>query len=128
VVRAQNTIIARNFDHSSGAKAPDCSGPGTLISGGHNLIGDDLGCTFTAASGDQVGTSGSPINPLLVALANNGGFTKTMALKSGSPAINHGSPLRPGSGGTACAAKDQRGVKRPQGPRCDIGAYERKQS
>jgi hypothetical protein len=27
----------------------------------------------------------------------------------------------------ACAvAKDQRGVKRPQGPACDIGAYERK--
>ena len=33
---------------------------------------------------------------------------------------------KPGSGGRACDRHDQRGVKRPQGPRCDIGAYERK--
>ena len=38
-------------------------------------------------------------------------------LLSGSPAINAGSD-------TACPAIDQRGTARPQGPHCDIGAYE----
>jgi hypothetical protein len=57
-------------------------------------------------------------NPLLGVLANNGGYTKTMALGTGSPAIDAGGANH------ACAVKDQRGVKRPQGPACDIGAYE----
>ncbi len=57
-------------------------------------------------------------DPLLGSLANNGGFTKTMALKPGSPAINSGGQ------NSTCAATDQRGVTRPQGPACDMGAYE----
>ena len=54
---------------------------------------------------------------LIAALTNNGGFTKTMALKPGSPAINRIFCL---SG----VGTDQRGVTRPQGLKCDIGAYE----
>jgi hypothetical protein len=56
-------------------------------------------------------------NPNLGALISNGGFTKMRALQPGSAAIDTGN-------NATCAPKDQRGVKRPQGPRCDMGAYE----
>lgn len=55
-------------------------------------------------------------NPLLGPLANNGGPTLTHALLPGSPAID--------AGGLDCSPTDQRGVPRPQGAACDIGAYE----
>jgi hypothetical protein len=57
-------------------------------------------------------------NPLLGPLQNNGGPTQTHALLAGSPAIDavtSGCPPPP---------TDQRGVLRPQGAACDIGAYE----
>ena len=56
-------------------------------------------------------------DPLLGALANNGGFTQTMALGAGSPAIDAGN-------NATCAATDQRGVSRPHGSACDMGAFE----
>jgi predicted outer membrane repeat protein len=56
-------------------------------------------------------------DPLLQALASNGGFTRTMALGAGSPAIDAGT-------NTGCPGADQRGITRPQGQTCDIGAYE----
>lgn len=56
-------------------------------------------------------------NPLLGPLGNNGGETDTMALLSGSPAINAGDPGQ-------CPATDQRGLPRPQLGGCDIGAFE----
>ncbi len=55
---------------------------------------------------------------MLGPLQNNGGPTQTHALLPGSPAINTGSPDCPPP------ATDQRGVARPQGARCDIGAFE----
>jgi hypothetical protein len=58
-------------------------------------------------------------DPLLYPLADNGGLTKTMALAAGSPAVDYG------GGNHACASTDQRGVTRPQGEHCDIGALER---
>ena len=52
--------------------------------------------------------------------------TETRAPLASSLALDHGSPEAPGEGGgTACAAVDQRGVLRPIGDRCDIGAVER---
>jgi hypothetical protein len=39
-----------------------------------------------------------------------------MALRGHSPAVDAGT--------RKCLGTDQRGVKRPQGPRCDIGAFE----
>lgn len=53
-------------------------------------------------------------------LADNGGPTRTLALKPGSPAINgvvYGAP-------NGCPAKDQRGIERPPEAVCDIGAIE----
>lgn len=57
-------------------------------------------------------------DPKLGPLQNNGGLTKTMALGAGSAAIDAG------GANSTCASKDQRGVTRPQGGKCDIGAYE----
>jgi hypothetical protein len=56
-------------------------------------------------------------DPLLGPLVNNGGFTQTMALSAGSSAIDTGNDA-------TCASTDQRGVARPQGAHCDMGAYE----
>ena len=122
----QNTIVAGNEDASpSGTEHPDCSG--TFTSAGYNLIGIDSGCTLASASGDTSGTAADPLDPMLSPFGQNGGFVPTVPLRQGSPAINRGSPANPGGNDpVACAAKDARGVKRPQGSRCDKGAYERK--
>jgi hypothetical protein len=127
-VQIQNSIIAGNFDTpgnaGGGTKNPDCSG--TFSSQGYNLIGRNDGCGgfVNGTNGDKVGSGASPIDPLLAALANNGGPTQTHALLPGSPAINAGNPLAPGSGGFACVSTDQRNIARPQGSACDIGAFE----
>jgi hypothetical protein len=121
-VTLQNTIIARN-GLINGTKI-DCSNGGNMSSQGYNLIGSNLGCPFAAATGDLVGTNSSPIDPRLSPLQDNGGPTFTYALLADSPALDAGNPAAPGSGGNACLATDQRGVTRPYGSRCDIGAFE----
>jgi hypothetical protein len=96
---------------------PNCSG--TIADGGHNI-------SFPA-SDTSCGTFGQG-NPMLVALANNGGLTQTMALGTGSAAID-------AAAGSACQAAlpggaggiDQRGLPRAEvaaDATCDIGAFE----
>jgi hypothetical protein len=118
-----NTIVAANIDLGP-SSIPDCQAESgaVVISAGHNLVGNANGCGLAPNSGDLIGSAGSPIDPLLGNLADNGGPATTTALLSGSPAINAGDPATPGSGGTACSATDERGVHRSA---CDIGAYER---
>jgi hypothetical protein len=113
-----NSIVAGN--RKIGGGNSDCLM--TLNSQGYNLIQNSASCIVT---GDPTGNL-LGIDPRLGPLANNGGPTRTHALRPGSPAIDAGNPATPGSGGNACAAADQRGVARPQGSRCDIGAYERR--
>jgi len=60
-------------------------------------------------------------DPLLGPLANNGGPTKTHELLTGSIAINK---IPQGTFGCTAGYTDQRGISRPQGLSCDIGAYE----
>jgi hypothetical protein len=93
---------------------------GTLSSAGFNLIGDGsgAGAFINGVGGDQVGSPAGRLNPRLGPLANNGGPTPTRAPLAGSPAIDTG-PAAP-----CPTAVDQRGVARPQGQRCDIGAVE----
>jgi len=72
-------------------------------------------------------SSGVPpmaVNPRLGPLQNNGGPTATHALLAGSPAIDAGDVggCRGFDGGVLLT--DQRGVERPFGPGCDLGAYE----
>jgi hypothetical protein len=78
---------------------------GSTTDGGHNLSFGDASCPATFASGD----------PRLGVLQDNGGPTPTIALGAGSAAID---------AGAGCPSTDQRGVIRPVGTACDIGAYE----
>jgi len=104
----QNSIVSGNTDGAA-TKANDCSGD--VTSDGNSLVFDQTGCNLTAGTGDlPAGT-----DPRLRPLANNGGSTKTHALRPGSPARN---------AGAACLSPDQRGVPRSLGGACDIGAYE----
>ncbi len=84
-------------------------GAATITSGGGNVISD--------GSCNPAGSDQSFTDPLLGALADNGGPTLTHALGAGSPAID-------AADAGACPATDQRGVARPQGAGCDAGAYE----
>jgi hypothetical protein len=115
----RSSIVAQQ---TSGA---DCALPASLVmSAGHNLDGDGS-CGLTDPT-DLPNT-----DPLLGPFQDNGGPTWTHALLPGSPAID---PIPPadcswdddGDPGTleVPLATDQRGVARPQGAGCDIGAVE----
>jgi hypothetical protein len=112
-----DTIVANN----SGGNGADVGGSG-ITSAGHNLIGLGNG-SFTAGTGDQVGSPGSPIDPMLGPLADNGGPTKThlphqpVSTPPFSPVIGMGDP-------TGAPASDQRGLPRTTGGKIDIGAVE----
>ena len=104
-----SSIVSNNGDRNC---EPGFFGPGavTLVSGGHN-VASDASC-FLVEAGDQENT-----DPLIGPLSDNGGATLTQALMPGSPAIDS-------AGAAVCPAIDQRGVDRPQGGGCDVGAYE----
>src|SRR5262249_46089980 len=81
-------------------------------------------CRFNQ-TGDLINT-----DPLLDALAGNGGATQTHALLPGSPAIDAGDPAGCTDASGAALLNDQRGQERTQDgdgngtATCDIGAYE----
>lgn len=102
------------------ANAPEnCSFVGgLLLSGGHNLS-TDATCSLTG-TGDL---TNAPAGLDPAGLQDNGGPTGTIGLLSTSAAIDHiptpctdidGDPI----------ATDQRGVTRPRGAGCDVGAFE----
>jgi uncharacterized repeat protein (TIGR01451 family)/CSLREA domain-containing protein len=106
------TIIAGN----TGTTANDCSGA-DFNSLGYNLIGSTAGCTITGS----ISTNVTDVPALLGPLADNGGPTLTHLPLAGSPALDvipFGLPV------CNLAVTDQRGVVRPQGPACDMGAVE----
>lgn len=87
---------------------------GTLASTGDNIDSDGTCITASTPSNDR-----TSLDPLLIALADNGGPTQTMALQLGSPAIDQVIV-----NAATCSGTDQRGFVRPLGARCDIGAIE----
>jgi CSLREA domain-containing protein len=97
-----NSVVADNGLRNCGSPV------GSL---GYNLS-DDASCGLTA-TGDLV-----VADAMLGPLQNNGGPTETHDLLPGSPAIDAGSVSCPPPD------TDQRGVARPQGMDCDIGAVE----
>jgi CSLREA domain-containing protein/uncharacterized repeat protein (TIGR01451 family) len=101
-----NTIL------DSPAATGNCAaGPlGAPASAGHNLA-DDASCALSGP-GDQPSTDAR-----LDALAANSGPTDTQELLPGSPALD-------AADAAACPAADQRGIPRPLGAGCDIGALE----
>ncbi|MBK8639911.1 MAG: fibronectin type III domain-containing protein [Chromatiaceae bacterium] len=101
-----NTLLAGNT-------GGNCSGPGEIHDFSKNLD-DETSCNFGTYNGSLSNTV-----PLLGALGNYGGPTQTIPLLPGSPAIDAGAGTTGG-----CPATDQRGVTRPQGAACDIGAFE----
>jgi hypothetical protein len=120
-VNALNTIVAGNTAATSG---PDLRG--SFTSQGHNLIGKGDSSTgfVNGVNGDQVGSIASPLDPKLGPLQNNGGLTLTMALLTGSSAINAGDDSV--TGNPLDLATDQRGAGFPRkvGTHVDIGAFE----
>jgi hypothetical protein len=106
----RNTILANNSTPNE-YSALACAAP--LLDRGGNVQwpevkpggGDDVPCAEGVLFAD----------PLLVALADNGGPTQTMALDPASPAVDHGVDCPP-------PAADQRGVARVGA--CDSGAFE----
>jgi N-acetylneuraminic acid mutarotase len=111
-VTLNNVIIANS---TGGNLATDFQG---VISGDHNLIDDD---TVSLISGsDNLNQS-----PLLGPLGAYGGPTQTIPLLPGSPAIDAGDDTTCATTGPgAVNGVDQRGITRPQGNHCDIGAFE----
>jgi CSLREA domain-containing protein len=83
----------------------------SVFSFGHNLSSDN-GSGFLTGTGDQINTD-PKFDP--AGLANNGGFTPTIALQAGSTAINTG-------GDANAPSTDQRGFHRAGVS--DIGAFE----
>lgn len=98
-LQLSNTIIA---DSSGG---DDCWNTGTLATNAHNLI-ESGNCAALVTADPNVGP-----------LAAHGGATQTRMLIAGSPALDAGDS-------TLCPPVDQRGVARPLGAGCDIGAVE----
>jgi hypothetical protein len=98
----QNSLLAGNLSGSNGF--------GPLIDQGNNLSSDSS-CQFTAPG------SLNNSDPRLSSLDDFSGPTPTMALLAGSSAIN-------AANSSYCAPTDQRGVARPFGSGCDIGAFE----
>lgn len=116
-----NSIVAGNdhmFVESRGdppiLKADDCAG--TFQAQVANLL-QTISAAHCTINGAHV-VAPAKLGPL----QDNGGGTPTHALLSGSPALDTGGTCVDKVG--APLSTDQRGVARPQGVACDIGAFE----
>lgn len=105
-VNIVNSIVASSTV-GVGGTIDSCNG--VITSSGNNLD-----------SGSTCGFGGGSINnadPQLGPLQDNGGGTLSRIVSVGSPAVD-------AADDGLCVDFDQRGVGRPQGSHCDIGAYE----
>jgi hypothetical protein len=113
-----NTILANNtVDNPTAGTANNCgvSSGAALASLGHNLAFPGTECPLST-SGDLQNT-----DPMFMTGAPQdlGGLTDVIALHAASPAVD----AIPASA-SGCVGTDQRHMPRPQGPGCDIGAFE----
>jgi hypothetical protein len=106
-VRLKNTIVANSPSGGNCFKEPSGA---PIISDNFNLSSDNSCAPYFNKSADW-----NNENPNLSPLGNNGGSTLTHVPFPPSKAVD---------GGSACPSPDQRGVSRPQGIACDIGAVE----
>ena len=105
-----SNVIAWGNTATTGKQISNAGGATATID--HSVI--EGGCT---SSDGNTCTNVITVGPNLYALADNGGLTLTMLPGSGSSAIDAGD-------NSTCPATDQRGITRPQGAVCDIGAVE----
>ena len=105
---ALNSIIANNTLTGS-TTLSDCVGPAVTVTA-------DAGNLVTDTSNDCGLSPVSTADPMLGAMADNGGPTQTHLPQAGSPVLDAGD-------NTNCPATDQRGANRDDGA-CDIGAVE----
>lgn len=107
-IASGTTLTLKNTIAANSPSGGNCSG--WTYDGGGNLSYPDATCP------------GINSDPVLGSLRDNGGPTQTMALLPGSAAVDAARDY-------ICRAdpvnnRDQRGIARPQGTHCDIGAYE----
>ena len=115
IVSGNSSGVAGAADFGLYSTLPSCTGS---VSAFNSIIGE-VDSRITVNGTNNV----SSTNPMLGALANNGGPTKTMALLTGSPAIDAGpNPVAEFTGNQF----DQRGpgYARIVGGLADIGAFE----
>ncbi len=145
--RVTNATVAGNGVGAAGAPGSSSGASGAVGIGGglllaptqragdlqlvNSIVAANVGADCAATIGSAIANGGNDLsygdqtcpgrrgNPQLGPLKDNGGATATMAIGTGSVAVD-GVPARHGG----CPATDQRGVRRPQGAACDIGAYE----
>lgn len=98
-VLLRNSIVA----HNSGG---NCAGAGGLNPQGDNLQYPGSSCGLATQA-----------DPLVGAVGDYGGNTRTAPLRPGSPAVDLAAPFY-------CPTTDQRGLRRPLGAACDLGAFE----
>ena len=113
-IDTSNGLVIYSSIFSTDSPEGNCRDIEDIVSLGYNIDNGST-CITGAVTGDKPNTPPG-LDP--VGARDNGGPTPTIALLIGSPAIDMGDPNCPPP------ATDQRGVLRPQGPRCDIGAFE----
>ena len=109
-VTLKNTILANN-------PARNCLNSGTITSQDHNISDDTTCAIYLIQPNDFAPHTDAGLD--LAGLKDNGGPTETIALLPTSVAVN---AINPSS--DCSVSTDQRGVSRPQGTYCDIGAFE----
>jgi len=122
----KSSLIANN-SVGAGGIGPDVFSDTPVASQGFNLVGKTDGSSGWVGT-DQTGTIAAPLNPLLNALADNGGPTFTMSLQTGSPAVDKGINsfgLPFDQRGTGFPrTSDNTSVGNGSGDATDVGAYE----
>jgi predicted outer membrane repeat protein len=112
ITMARNALLARNINGG-------CGGTGGLdprpIDSLQGMLDEPLPGTTCLVSDQDPAVNFIVADAGVGPLTDNGGLTRTHALLSSSAAIGRGQK---------CPQVDQRGVARPQGSACDIGAYE----
>jgi hypothetical protein len=105
----------------AGNNGGNCTLGGPVTSQGYNLS-DDSTCTSgftTTTDKDSVGAGLDPRG-----LQNNGGPIPTIALLPASAAVDDIPAARCTDTLGKPVVSDERGIARPQGPGCDVGAFE----
>ncbi len=120
----RNTIVAGNTTSTgSGLEIGNLAGAAGIVSGGGNVIGIAQGAGAGDTIGvfdqqnDQFGTADSPLDVMLMDIADNGGPTLTHLPLDGSPVLDSGVDID-------LPQTDQRGLQRVSNERVDSGPVE----